>query len=570
MKAMSAPTLLFPMRAAAGPAALFAALSLAVALTEGIGLLMLAPLLGALGAEPAGGGPIVALAARVGLPVELAPLLALFAGLVALRGAIVLGRTLAAQALEVAVVDHLRRRAWRSLLLAEWRHLAQLRRSESASLLISNIDRIGYGLNQLLAALSAAAVLGALGLAALALSPIGALGGALGAMLVLAVFRRLRRRAGALGESLGAAYAAVHHGFGESLGALRAIKSQGAEGQAEDRALAGVEALRQAQRRYLLSHGLGQLALQAGGALALALLVWLAFSRWHFAAATIVPLVALLGRALPVLGGLQEAWQNWCHARPALDSARALIEAAEAARELPGEAPTGPCFERDLRLEEVSVRFAGEPRPALVDVDLTLPARGMMALIGPSGAGKSTLADLAGGLLSPDAGCIRLDGVRLEGALRQAWRSRVAYVHQDPAVVAGTVRENLLWGAPRVEEAVLQVALRDASAEFVHALPQGLETRLGDGGRILSGGERQRLMLARALLRDPALLILDEATSALDPVNEAAIADAIARLKTRMAVLVIAHRGALTALADQVVTLEAGRIAAISRMNAGQ
>ena len=194
-------------------------------------------------------------------------------------------------------------------------------------------------------------------------------------------------------------------------------------------------------------------------------------------------------------------------------------------------------------------------------------ARGLTVLTGPSGAGKSTLADLAGGLISPDSGEVLVDGIALTGPLRQAWRHRVGYVQQDPVLLAGTICDNLCWGTEAIDDARLHAALADAAATFVEDLPDGLDTRVGDGGRLLSGGERQRLMLARALLRDPALLILDEATSALDAANEAAIAEVLARLKQRMAILVVAHRGALTALADQVVTLDAGRIAAISPMN---
>jgi ATP-binding cassette subfamily C protein len=560
---------LLGLRAQAGKGAVFAAFCLAAAASEGLGLLLIVPLLESLGATEAGGGPIAALAARLGLPLSLGPLLGLFALLVLLRAGIVLGRTLAAQAFETAVIDALRRRAWHALLHAEWRYLAGLRRSESASLLITNVDRIGFGLNQLFAGLSTLVLLAGLGLAALVLAPPAAIGAALGGGLVLLGYRGLRRHAAQLGERLGSAYEAVHGAFVEGLAALRSIKSQGEERHAEDSALAGIAALRQAQRRYLVSQGLGQMALQGGGAAALALLVWLAAGRWQLGAAEILPLVVLFGRALPLLGALQENWQQWSHARPALDATLALIAAAEAEREALSDPDSLPGFECELALEAVSVHFAGEDRPALADASLSIPVRGMVALVGASGAGKSTLADLAGGLLSPDTGTVKLDGVVLEGPLRQAWRRRVAYVQQDPVVLSGTVRENLLWGAPASDEVAVLQALKDAAADFALALPQGLETRIGDGGRILSGGERQRLMLARALLRRPALLILDEATSALDPANEAAVAAALTRLKERMAVLVIAHRGALSALAGRVVTLEAGRIVAMSQINNG-
>jgi ATP-binding cassette subfamily C protein len=148
----------------------------------------------------------------------------------------------------------------------------------------------------------------------------------------------------------------------------------------------------------------------------------------------------------------------------------------------------------------------------------------------------------------------------LDPPLRRAWRRQVAYVQQEPVLLAASIRENLAWGAPEASEAAMHGALARASAQFVLELPEGLDTRVGDGGRVLSGGERQRLMLARALLRQPALLILDEAASALDAENEAAIAAAIAALRGKLTVLIIGHRGALAGIAERVIRLDNGRV----------
>ncbi len=206
------------------------------------------------------------------------------------------------------------------------------------------------------------------------------------------------------------------------------------------------------------------------------------------------------------------------------------------------------------------MRFPGRPQPALDGVSLTIPARRITALLGPSGAGKSTVADLLGGLIAPDAGSLAIDGAVLAASQRRAWRSRVTYVQQEPVLFAGTIRENLAWAHPAASEAAMRAALADAAAGFALALPLGLDTPLGEGGRLLSGGERQRIVLARALLGGPDLLILDEATSALDSASEAAIAAAILRLRERLTILVIGHRGALQELADTTIWLESGRV----------
>ena len=534
--------------------ALLLALMAAAAATEGIGLVLAVPLVSALG----GGASPLARYVPAGL--GLGGLLACYVGLVVLRALLVQARTMTTQRLQTGIVDQLRARAWRGLLAADWRMLASQRRSANASLLISEVDRAGYAVQQALAVVATGLTLAALGLAALVLSLKVALVAGLAGALVLFGFGRLRRRARHLGEELGAAYGAVHGALGEGLGALREIKSLGSEERAAALAEQGFAQLRRSQLAFFRAQGLGQVVLQAGGALALAGLIWLAVGRWAVPAALLLPLIAVFVRAVPLLGALQDAWLQWAHARPAITATLALIDTAEAAREPVDPAATAPTFSQELRLSGAGVHYAGAERAALAGIDLVIPAKQLVALLGPSGAGKSTLADLVGGLISPDSGTLSIDGMPLDAGLRRAWREQVAYVHQEPVLLAASLRDNLRWAAPTASDAQLEAALRAAAAEFALALPQALNTQLGDGGRTLSGGERQRLMLARALLRKPALLILDEATSALDQANEALIVQALERLKGSLTILVIAHRGALSALADRTYRLEAGHL----------
>lgn len=532
-----------------------AVLQIATALTEGVGLILLVPLLGMVaGGKPEGlGARLVAL----GLPGELPRLLALFVVLVGLRALLVLWRNRAVLDLELVLVNGLRRQAWRALLNADWRALAGLRRTDQASLLISNLDRVGLGINQLLVASTSVVTLLALGLAALAIAPLPALGAGLAGLLVLLAYRGLRRQAGRLGEAMGRLWDGVHGALGEALGSLRTIKLLRDESRAEQSVMDRFAALGEARHAWLRGVGHGQLALQTGGAAALALMVWLAVEQWRLPVASILPLVALFARALPLLGVLQEAWQQWLHARPALAAAQTAIAELAAARETVVAAGPAPRLGQAIALDGVTVQFAGQASPALDGVSLVIPAGATIAVTGPSGAGKSTLADLLAGLIAPDRGQVLLDGKALDPAGQLAWRSAVAYVEQDPLILAASLRENLCWGAGPVDDSRLWRALADAAADkFVRDWPQGLDTPLGDGGRRLSGGERQRLMLARALLREPQLLILDEATSALDPANEAAIVAALSRLHGRMTIVLIAHRGALLDLADRVFELE--------------
>lgn len=435
-----------------------------------------------------------------------------------------------------------------------------MRQSDNASILISNVDRIGGGVNQLIAGFSTGTTLAGLGLAALAISPIAALAAFALGVLVLAAYRGMRRRATRIGEKLGRAYRDFHAQTGEGLGALRVIKSFGAEERLQERGARSFANLSRAQLAYLRDLGLGQVALQAGGAAALALLVWLSVTRWALGMAAILPLVALAARALPLLGILQQCWQSWSHARPAIEETLALIGEVEASSEDAADGAPPIMLEREIRLEGASVRFASRRQAALDCIDLSLPAKGWLALAGPSGAGKSTLADLLAGLSGPDDGQVTIDGRPLGPAERRSWRRSVAYVHQEPVLFAGSLRENLLFAKPEASEAEMIRALEAASAGFALAFPGGLDCELGEGGRTLSGGERQRIALARALLCEPQLLILDEATSALDPESESAIAAALGELAGTLAVVVIGHRGELARLANRTVVLEAGKL----------
>jgi ATP-binding cassette, subfamily C, bacterial len=189
-------------------------------------------------------------------------------------------------------------------------------------------------------------------------------------------------------------------------------------------------------------------------------------------------------------------------------------------------------------------------------------------LIGASGSGKTTLADIAAGLLCPDAGRVLVDGAPL-GDAAPAWRSRIGYVGQETFLIHDTIRANLLWARPDASEAQLRESLRRADAHrFVDALPGGLETVVGDRGACLSGGERQRLALARALLREPALLVLDEATSSLDGASERRVMQAVRALRGRLAILVVTHRLSLLRAGDLVHVLERGGVVESGRCDA--
>ena len=290
------------------------------------------------------------------------------------------------------------------------------------------------------------------------------------------------------------------------------------------------------------------------------------FSAVRFAGlatAELLLLVFIFARLLPRLSSLQGNWQRLGHMLPSFAAAECLKGQFVAAQEATPSPTIGKlAVSREIHLDGVRFGYpSAEAREVLAGVSLQIPARQITAICGPSGAGKSTVADLLLGLLKPTTGRVLLDGLPLEGERIHAWRASVGYVPQETFLFHESIRANLLWARPEATEAELGAALRAAAAEeFVSRLPQGMETVVGDRGVRLSGGERQRLALARALLRQPTLLVLDEATSALDTVNEQLIQQAIERLHGELTIVIIAHRLSTVLNADQVIVLEHGRL----------
>ena len=226
----------------------------------------------------------------------------------------------------------------------------------------------------------------------------------------------------------------------------------------------------------------------------------------------------------------------------------------------PADAEPLAALASDVRIEDAHVAWP-DGTPALRGVSLELRVGELTALVGPAGAGKTTLAYLIPRFLDPHQGRVTFDGKDVRRASRSALRSQISFVFQETALFDATVEENLRIGNASASDAALRSASRVAGAhEFIEALPQGYRTPLGRSGAKLSVGQRQRLAIARALLRDPRVLILDEPTSALDPETERRLVAALREASRERAVLVIAHRLSTVRGADTIHFLEAGRI----------
>ncbi len=279
----------------------------------------------------------------------------------------------------------------------------------------------------------------------------------------------------------------------------------------------------------------------------------------------LMPLTALLvqaflfSRLFNQVNQVIQNYQRLVSYESAFTSLHERLAEAAAQREPEEGRPAPHPLRRGIAFRGVGFRYG--QKAVLEEVTIDLPARRWTALVGPSGSGKTTLLDLVAGLQSPQAGAILLDDQPLAQTSLASWRRRIGYVPQEMLLLHDSVFANITLGEQDLTRADAERALRTTDAwEFVEALPQGLDTPVGERGARLSGGQRQRIALARALVRDPELLILDEATASLDPETEAALCRTLARLSRSTTILAISHQPAVAEAADRVYEVRGGKV----------
>ena len=312
-------------------------------------------------------------------------------------------------------------------------------------------------------------------------------------------------------------------------------------------------------RQKLVSRGLVEGLSSVGAMVVMGFgIVVVTRSMWGVSAGELAAFVPVLVTTQRRVRDLMKGWTMYRETVPSAGRFFEMLDAPEADPE-PPDAVALTDIQKGVRFRGVS--FSYDRVPVLRDIHFEIGAGQFVAVVGKTGAGKTTIADLLLGFLHPDAGCIEIDGVDLRRIRRSSLLDRVAIVGQEPFLFDGSIRENILYGRPGVSEASFEQVVEAAYvSEFACSLPDGYETRVGELGGRLSGGQRQRITIARALLKDPALLVFDEATSALDAASERWVQDAVAHLFEHRTVLMIAHRFSTIRGADQILVLDEGTI----------
>lgn len=540
-------------------------LMLFTGLTEGVGILLLVPLLNVLQNGQHSQNPLIRSLLKalgsVGIPPTPLGILGSFLALLLVRNGVLFARECLSTQVQHQLVDQLRDRCFKALLGVEWRWIAAGRNSDHANLLLTDVSRVGIGVNFGLGLLVSLATMLAYLFAAFTLSwSMTTLALASCGVAVVALSGQ-RKQAVHLGVDLGRANRAMQANVQESLSGIKLTKILGNEQRHLDFFRQTLGRLRNQQIDFMVSTSRSKALYQSIGAILLAAYLYLGLSTFQTPVAELLILVLIFGRLIPMFSMAQQQHHSWLHALPALYETERLLNECHAAREpeLESALETWPITEA-IRLENVTVSYADRDHPALNNINVNFLARTTTAIMGPSGAGKSTLADVLMGLLQTDGGTVWVDNKAISGEARRHWRHSIAYVPQETFLFHDSIRSNLLWASSNASDEELNQALQRAAADFVFKLPQGLDTIIGDGGVRLSGGERQRLALARALLKKPSLLILDEATSALDVENEARVRKAIENLHGDLTVVIIGHRLPTLEHADQVLILKQGQI----------
>jgi ATP-binding cassette subfamily C protein len=444
---------------------------------------------------------------------------------------------------------------------AKWSFVADRKGGEVVNAIITETERLGRGFTICLSLLASAIVAVVYVVFSLLIAwpiTLWIIGISAAAALTMT---RLYKKSYAVGQSLAPLNAELQSALSEYLAGAKYIKATAGENHAAARVEPLVRKLESANTFANSLPGTVRSLLETVALIGLAILLVLASKGAPVVGGNAVVVLALFGRFIPRLNTVQAQLQylnNNVHAIEVVDALQAAAE-AEAERVGGANAPLTVARPATLVVRGLQVKLGD--RTILNEINMTLPVPGMLAVVGRSGVGKSTLVHTLLGLVEPVQGSIRLSTHDLAATSLRSWRRAIGYVPQETILFHASIRDNLTLVNPAASKADIVAAARRAHAlEFIETWPNGFDTIIGDQGVKLSGGQRQRLGIARALMTDPVLLILDEAMSALDGESEAEIIKTLEELRSRMGILLVAHRLAAVRSADMICVLDRGRI----------
>lgn len=542
----------------------------AVSLLDGIGILFLIPMISMSGIVNVDtqGTPIDRLLELInlfpnmlGLPIILAVYVLLVIGQNVLQRQI----TIRNAKIQHGYFRYLRMETYNAILHANWKFFVKNRKSDLLNILTSQIATASAGAHSFLQFISALIFTFIQVGIAFWLAPNITFFVLLSGLILLFFSRSFLKRSLALGNQTYESGKEYLAGVTDQINGIKDIKSNALEVSRQSWFASVTKRMQEEQLEYTRLNTKSQLYYKIASAILIAVFIFFAVNIFSAKSGQLLLVIAIFSRLWPRVTGIQASLEQMATRVPSYQAVIAIQEECRKFKEFDdaGTQNSNPLLiNQGIECRKVSFRYnSSDPKYALRNIDLFIPSKEMTAVVGKSGAGKSTLIDLLMGLNKPETGELLIDGNPISSKNLLPLRRTISYVAQDPYLFNASIRENLMLVHPNATEEDLWNALEFSSAaEFVRKMPNGLDTLIGDRGIRLSGGERQRLVLARAILRNPSILVLDEATSALDTENEAKIQEALEKLKGKMTIIVIAHRLSTIRNADQVVVLDEGGI----------
>jgi ABC-type multidrug transport system fused ATPase/permease subunit len=544
-----------------------------ISLLEGFGVLLLLPMISISGIANvnAGASPLSGITKFIqefpqilGLPL----ILSMYVGLIVGQNLLQRYLTIRDASIQQKFVRHLRLDAYKALLQSNWIFFVKRKNSDLMHLLTSELTRVAFGTNLILQLIASVIfTLIQIGIA-FWLSPTMTIFVLAFGLLLTLFSRKFIKRARVLGGQTSQLSQSFLAGISDQLNGIKEIKSNSLEESRLTWFHGLTQKMENEQVEYIKLRSASQLLYKIASAILIAAFIYLSVTVFHTQMEQLLLIFVIFSRLWPRFTGIQSNIENISATLPAFKAIINLQEECITSKEFHiGNGHENKKVKpievnQEIECRQVSFRYnPNDSRYALRDISFQIAAKQTTAIVGRSGAGKSTLIDILMGLIQPEAGKVLIDGIPLQSDQVLSLRQSISYVPQDPFLFHASIRENLLMIEPGATETQMWEALEfSVSAEYVRRLPQGLDTIIGDRGIRLSGGERQRIVLARAILRKPSILIMDEATSALDTENEAKIQLALDGLKGTMTIIVIAHRMSTIRNADQVIVLDQGEI----------
>ena len=465
-------------------------------------------------------------------------------------------------------IRYLRVETYESLIKAKWEYYLEKRKSDFNYILTTEISRVGigtHGIIQLIGIVFFTIVQVTL---AFLLSPSLTLVVMVCGAVIAIYMRKFVKGSKVLGKETTELMSNYFGGISEQFNGMKDMKSNRLESSFNEWFQSMSNRIHQNVMKLVKLNSKSTFIYRVAAGLLIVFFVYVSFSFIKVPPEKMILVILIFSRLWPKFSSIQSSIEQIVTMFPALNHLLKVQKECRKEQEWDfsqmEELSSKPSFHLESAIEckNVSYRYKqAQDNWALSNINIAFPKNKTTAIVGPSGAGKTTLVDIVMGLLQPEEGKVFVNGEPLTEKTVLGYRSTISYVAQEPFLFHSSIRENLQMVAPHASELDLWNALTFAAAdEFVRRMPQGLDTIIGDRGIRLSGGERQRLILARAILRKPTILVLDEATSALDSENERKIQQAIDRLKGTMTIIVIAHRLSTIRNADQVVVLEGGSV----------